>query len=79
MPGALRTLSVGALVAFRLARLGSRCGLQFALRQLELERVPMLQDVDRAIELHVLFLFALAILRAFCARRFVALVGSWSS
>ena len=39
--------------------------------KLELERVPVLQDVDRAIELDVLFLFSL---RALGAGSFVALL-----
>jgi uncharacterized membrane protein len=78
MPARCDRFGRGRLVAFGLGAIAGRGGLHFALGQLDLERVPVLQDVDRAIELHVLFLFALGVLRAFCAGRVVALVGAWS-
>src|SRR5208282_1506041 len=68
--------SIALLVALRpgaVALGGGYRRLRLALGQLELERVPMLEDVDRAIELHVLFLFGLGALRA---GTLVALVGA---
>ena len=66
MPGALRSIlspSSSRPSTWRCRPAGYR-RLRLALGQLELERVPMLEDVDRAIELHVLFLFGLGALRA---------------
>src|SRR5208283_2656640 len=73
MPGALRSILCRPLVALRLDAVASGYRrLRLTFGKLDLERVPMLEDVDRAIELHVLLLFGLG---ALCAGPLVALFG----
>src|SRR6266404_6482513 len=66
MPGAFDSnLSRRLVAALRFDAATFRRGLQrLALRELQLERAPMLQDLDRAIELHILLFLRLAALGA---------------
>src|ERR1700737_3269110 len=66
MPGAsIHDLSRRLVAALRFRAASFRRRLQrLALRELQLERAPMLQDLDRAIELHVFLFLRLAALGA---------------